>query len=89
MVQGYRLAGSTVQLTWYDSHWAIRSQDSIVANVGWFAPDTGAASPDLPDQLQSVWIPFVATDLAPNFWIHIGITNGTGKQTTHRYSLGY
>ena len=89
VVRGYSLEGSTVHLTWYDRNWALRSQDVVVAEVGWFDPDTGANMPKFPQGLQSIWVPFSWTDMAPNFWVHISITNETGKRTTHRNSLDY
>lgn len=89
VIRGYHLTSSTVQLAWYDSGWNLRSQEITVETAGWFDPYTGADSPELPDMMQSVWVPFSWTDMAPSFWLHITVTNISGTKTTHRFSLTY
>jgi hypothetical protein len=89
VVRGFRMSGAKVVLTWYDATWQLRTSTITVATSGWSNPNVGANSDRLPDRMEEVWVPFTWTNLAPDFWVHIKVTNAGNLTSTHTYSLGY
>ncbi|HDS1301584.1 MULTISPECIES: DUF4434 domain-containing protein [Stenotrophomonas maltophilia group] len=84
VVNGHGIgAGTELQITWYDSNWQLQTQR---LSPGWIYPGGAGAG------LDSIWIPFQRSDLAPGFFIYIGAVKSTQsgtKSTTENFSLGY
>jgi len=87
VLRGFNMVGGDVGLTWYDASWVV--QAAIVStSEGWEDSGFGASSVDHADRLQEIWIPFDWYDVAPDFYVHLSVTNG-GLTSTHLQSLAY
>lgn len=84
VVNGHGIgAGTELQITWYDSNWNLQTQRLA---PGWIYP--GGAGPGI----DSIWVPFPRSNLAPGFFIYVGAMKTTPsgmKSTTENFSLGY
>jgi len=87
VLRGFNLAaaGTVLNLTWYDSGWALQS---ATVTPGATTPGWGAAN-DRSPLLDEVWIPFDASNLAPAFVIHIAAVGPGSLGAHHIFTMSY
>ncbi|NUR87660.1 MAG: DUF4434 domain-containing protein [Nonomuraea sp.] len=73
-VRGYNFAGATVTLSWEGG-----SKDVNVAAAGWL-DDSHAV--DVPEGMQTAWVPFDWTQVPPGQWLRITVKGASGLTTT-------
>ncbi|MGG6345161.1 DUF4434 domain-containing protein [Stenotrophomonas indicatrix] len=84
VVNGHGISsGTEFQITWYDSKWQVQTQRFA---PGWIYPGGAGGG------LDSVWIPFQRSNLAPGFFLYVGALKSTPsgiKSTTENFSMSY
>jgi hypothetical protein len=73
-VRGYNLSGGTISITWSGG-----VMDLVVADVGWLDEDP---LEDLPDRMQTAWVPFDWGQVPEGEWVRINVKLPTGQSTT-------
>lgn len=83
-INGHGIASVTeFQLTWYNANWQLQTRRVA---PGWV--NVGGAG----NGLDSVWVPFQRSDMAPNFYLHVkGIKSTPSgiKETAETFSMKY
>ena len=62
-VRGYNLKDGTVTIAWESG-----ATDLVVADVGWLDEDP---LEDLPEGMQTAWVPFDWTQVPPGEWVKV------------------
>ncbi|MEU8250080.1 DUF4434 domain-containing protein [Nonomuraea sp. NPDC048916] len=75
-VRGYNLKDGTVTV-----EWAGGSMDLDVATTGWL---DDAPLEELPEGMQTAWVPFDWGRAQPGEWLRIGVRLPSGQETTER-----
>ena len=73
-VRGYNLENGTVSIAWESG-----ATDLVVADVGWLDKDP---LEDLPEHMQTAWVPFDWTQVPPGEWIKVNVKIPSGQFTT-------
>ncbi|MEU7744402.1 DUF4434 domain-containing protein [Nonomuraea sp. NPDC049158] len=73
-VRGYHLKDGTVTLQYGDE-----VKELVVSAVGWLDEDP---LEDLPEGMQTAWVPFDWAQVPPDEWVKVGVKLPTGKATT-------
>jgi len=87
VVRGFHLStpGTTFNLTWFDSAWAVQSASVISGSTD---PGWGAAH-DRSPLLDEIWFPFDSSNLANSFFVHITPVGPGNLPASHVFSLAY
>jgi hypothetical protein len=73
-IRGYNLASTKVSVTW-EGLATPKLQD--VASVGWYDP---SPIPDMPDGIQTLWVPLGWNEVPPDAWIVVNVIAPDGRE---------
>jgi hypothetical protein len=73
-VRGYNLKGGTVTVEFSGG-----TSDLVIADVGWLDENP---LEDVPEGMQTAWVPFDWSRVPPGEWVKIGVKSPTGQATT-------
>ncbi|WP_113699684.1 DUF4434 domain-containing protein [Nonomuraea lactucae] len=73
-VRGYNLEDGTVTVRWPGG-----AKELVVATTGWLDEDP---LEELPDGMQTAWVPFDWGQVPPGGWIQVGVRIPSGQETT-------